>query len=166
MANPKALSGLALLEAQFWPSIPSRDCNAEFPPDEDGVQRLSNLDARGRELPDPVPMAPPVGYRDGPSLAEFVQRMIRQEVSEIARQNDLESFDDADDFDIEDDLGDADGPPTIYEAFLDQSTGRPFVAPGEPSQNGSPPAKPPAPSPAPDLQPESKPAVPAGLGSA
>lgn len=109
-------TGLAHLEEQFWNGTPLRDCTWEPPFDGDGVQVSSGLDARGRELPDPVPCAPPVGYRDGPSLADFVQRMIRQEVSRIAEDAAYESFEEAEDFDTgEDDID----PLTPYEQVFD-----------------------------------------------
>lgn len=58
----------------------------------------------GQELPDPTPMAPPVGYNRQPSLTEKIRSMIR---SEALRQEALragaETFDEADDFNVDDD---------------------------------------------------------------
>ena len=64
----------------------------------------SSLDARGAEVLDPTPMAPPVGYRRQPSLAEQIREMVRSErlAAEVEAAG-AETFEEADDFDIEDD---------------------------------------------------------------
>lgn len=59
----------------------------------------------GKEIPSDVPMAPPVGFVRQPSMVEHMRAMVR---SELLRQHveaqGLETFDEADDFDIPDDL--------------------------------------------------------------
>lgn len=75
------------------------------------------LDANGHEILNEIPLEPPVGYKRTPSLAEQIKAMIRSERLREALDNpDAESFDEADDFDVEDDPID---PSTPYEAVFD-----------------------------------------------
>lgn len=61
-------------------------------------------DLFGREFPDPTPMSPPVGYVKQDSLAEQIRRVVRSEkLAMEAEAAGYETFDEADDFDIEDD---------------------------------------------------------------
>lgn len=57
----------------------------------------------GSEAPDPVPMAPPLGYVEQPNLWEQMREMIRREMSLAAEAEGKETFEEADDFDVEDD---------------------------------------------------------------
>lgn len=60
-------------------------------------------DSEGRELPDPVPLAPPVGWHANPSMFETMRQMIRSEaVRAYAEAQGDESFEEAQDFDVED----------------------------------------------------------------
>lgn len=59
------------------------------------------LDAHGREIPDPTPMAPPVGYVRRPSIAEQMRQMIQQ-ASYEASQAGAETEEEANDFDVDD----------------------------------------------------------------
>lgn len=62
------------------------------------------LDEFGREIPDPTPMAPPVGYRRAPTMAEIIRQQIQGEaLARAAREMGKESWEEADDFDIGDD---------------------------------------------------------------
>lgn len=62
------------------------------------------LDDRGRELLDPRPLAPPVGYQKQPSMIEHIRAMVRSEaLRQAAEAHGAESFEDADDFDVGDD---------------------------------------------------------------
>lgn len=72
------------------------------------------LDTKRREKPDPLPMQPPIGYKKTPSLSEQIRDMIRSEklAQDLAAQG-VETFEEADDFDIPDDPVD---PSTPYEA--------------------------------------------------
>lgn len=91
--------------------------------------RLQTVD--GQELPDPKPIAPPVGYKKQPSMAELVRDMVRSErLRQEAESMGHESYEDADDFDVGDDYD----PRSPYEWQFD-----PFVR-GEdpPSQPGNP----------------------------
>jgi hypothetical protein len=124
---------------------------------EEPEQVYSELTPDGKkEIPDSVPMEPPLGYSSSPSLAEYVQRHIHQTVqamSELAHQDEFESEEEANDFDIEDDPIDQ---LTPYEAvFLPQpprpaptsSEGRGAGEGGEQvASQTQPPAQPPAPA--------------------
>lgn len=59
------------------------------------------LNDRGQLVPDPVPMAPPIGFKPQPSMVELIRDQVRR-VSEEAKRDGHESFEDADDFDIGD----------------------------------------------------------------
>lgn len=75
------------------------------------------LDAKGREMPSSVPIAPPIGYKRTPSLAEQIRAMVVSEkLRQEAMQGGFETFEESDDFDIEDDPAD---PLTPYEAVFD-----------------------------------------------
>lgn len=124
------------------------------------------LNAAGQEMPDAVPMAPPIGYRPAPSLSEQIREMVRGEHLRMAAEAaGYESFDEADDFDIPDDPLD---PSTPYERVFEgmssvelrrradeaelrekaeretsaSSSGEPVVAPAGKPAKGSQPAKP------------------------
>src|SRR5215831_6661824 len=73
--------------------------------DEDGVVHIvsSGLNARGQELPDPVPMEPPVGIVNGPTLKDLIERMVHGKLSAMAEAEGFETEAEADDFDVEDD---------------------------------------------------------------
>lgn len=82
----------------------------------DGTIVSAGLDAMGRETPDPFPMEVPLHLQAGPSLSDTVRRLIQGELSKIADDSGYETFEEADDFDIEDDPAD---PHTPYEAVFD-----------------------------------------------
>lgn len=84
--------------------------------DEDGVQIRALLDEKGSEVGDPVPMAPPLHLQRRLTMAEQIQQMIRREVSLRAQDMGLETFEEAEDFDVDDDPAD---PHTPYEAVFD-----------------------------------------------
>lgn len=70
---------------------------------------------QGEELPDPKPVALPVGFVRPPTLAEQIARYMRA-ANQHARLEGRESFEEADDFDIPDDKID---PTTPYEEGFD-----------------------------------------------
>lgn len=71
------------------------------------------LDEFGQEVPDPVPLAPPVGYKRRVPLAQQIREMVRSEALRMAAERaGAESFDEADDFDVGDDVD----PRSPYEA--------------------------------------------------
>lgn len=61
--------------------------------------------AEGSEILDTTPIEPPLGYLKQPSMVEHIRALIQSEKlkQEAAEQGD-ESFDEADDFDVEDDV--------------------------------------------------------------
>lgn len=77
------------------------------------------LTAGGSEVPDPVPMEPPVGYVRRPSLADQIRDMVRSErLRQEALSAGAESFDEADDFEVGDDFD----PESPYEMDFDQAS--------------------------------------------
>lgn len=62
------------------------------------------LDEQGREVPDPVPMAPPVGYQKPFDMFEHIRTLVRSEHLRLAAmENGEETFEEADDFEVGDD---------------------------------------------------------------
>ena len=57
----------------------------------------------GREFPNPVPMAPPLGFVPTPPLWETIRAMVQREMSQQAAAADAETFEEADDFEVGDD---------------------------------------------------------------
>lgn len=72
-------------------------------------------DAQGREIPDPNPLELPLGFKRPETLAEQVQRLVRNSVSEYARLHGHETFEESEDFDVGDDFD----PSTPYELDFD-----------------------------------------------
>lgn len=97
-------------EPEVWSVEPTFDA--------DGVQVGSGIDEFGREWPDNIPMAPPVGMSQGLSRAEVIRMMIRTAVSAQAEEQGEETFEEADDFDCSEFEDDVD-PHTPYEAVFD-----------------------------------------------
>lgn len=63
------------------------------------------FDEKGRELPDPTPMAPPVGFKKQPTMVEMIRNMVRSEaLRQAAAAQGQESFEEADDFDVGEDV--------------------------------------------------------------
>lgn len=66
----------------------------------------------GHAIMDSVPLAPPIGYKEQPSMIELVRNMIRGErLRQEAMQAGFETMEEADDFDIEDD------PEPLYSGY-------------------------------------------------
>lgn len=103
------------------------------------------LDPDGREIPDPIPMAPPVGFKRQPPLHELIREMVRSErLAQEAAQMDAGSFEEEDDFDVDDETD----PSSPWEENFDPLAGAPPELRGEgqsPSQTEAappPPAEP------------------------
>lgn len=62
-----------------------------------------NYNDRGEELPDDTPIELPVKFKRPPSLQEQIQQMVRRELSEVAQSQGFESFEESDDFEVDDD---------------------------------------------------------------
>lgn len=64
---------------------------------------MAQYDERGREIPDNTPVEIPLGWRRPLTLQEQIQRHIRVEFSQLASSRGFESFEEADDFDVDED---------------------------------------------------------------
>lgn len=130
--------------------------------DEIKLHKGRMMDEEGREIPDPTPIAPPLGYRKQPTLAEQIRQMIRSErMAQEAAAAGYETFEEADDFEVGDDFD----PSSPYEHDFDPTPvpelrrrraaaeSRPASEDGSPPQGGgsssegTPPAAPPSPDP-------------------
>lgn len=120
------------------------------------------LTPEGGERPDPVPIAPPVGYKRQPSLVDNIRAMIREHAVAVALAGqEAESFEEADDFDVQDDYdphspweGEFEPVADINRDILDPNSPRakkPVAerppAPAEQTPEASPPATPAPPKP-------------------
>nr|QJB20443.1 MAG: hypothetical protein [Microvirus sp.] len=121
-------------------------------------------------IPDPVPIAPPIGYKRQPSMTEIVRNAVRSERLALEAQlAGFETFEESEDFDVGDEFDvprsphEFEGQPTIAELReavrdervkrgLDPVTGEPVKPPMEPKDGGGG-GKPP---------PQSKPGDPPG----
>lgn len=75
----------------------------------------AHIDSLGREVGNPVPIAPPLGYKKQPSLSDQIRDMVRSEHLRQAAENaGMETFDEAEDFDVGDDV-DPDSPYELQE---------------------------------------------------
>ncbi|AZL82718.1 hypothetical protein [Apis mellifera associated microvirus 38] len=119
---------------------------------------ITTHDKFGQELPDPTPMAPPVGYVRQPSLAEQIRNMVRsQHLAMVAESQGFETFEEADDLDIPDDVDPSSPWEEVYEpplppgnitpleeAISQAKARQPAQSPPEPLSAGG--ASPPAPT--------------------
>ena len=82
------------------------------------------LDEHGHELPDPRPMEVPLGMKKPETIAEVVQRLVRHQVSQYAAMNGMETFEEAEDVEVDDEFD----PSTPYELDFDPVLGREITA--------------------------------------
>lgn len=108
------------------------------------------LNVMGHEVPDPTVVEPPLGYVHQPDLIEQMRRMVQGELSRIAALEEMETFEEADDFDIEDDPVDYSSP---YEMYFDPPAGNPAGPPADPKAPPPPNEEAPAPQPPPPGEP-------------
>lgn len=66
------------------------------------IVRKGSLDSNGSEVLDPRPVGIPVGFQKPPSLTEMMQKYVRHELSRRAEADGMESFEEAEDFDVSD----------------------------------------------------------------
>lgn len=103
-------------------------------------------------IPDPTPVAPPLGYTRQPSITERIREMVRSEhLRQAAEAAGVETFEEANDFEVGDDFDPASPYEEVYEPPADVSTGVPSPGGGEgaggPSEGaGVPPQPAPVPS--------------------
>lgn len=67
----------------------------------------------GQEIPDPTPVAMPLGYERPESMESMIARMVRLHISKQAQEDGFETFEEAEDFYAEDD--DEELPQTQYQ---------------------------------------------------
>lgn len=61
------------------------------------------LDKHGHEVPDPTPVEVPLHLRRPASIQDDIKRMVREELSRAAADAGEETFEEADDFSVDDD---------------------------------------------------------------
>lgn len=110
------------------------------------------LTESGAEVPDPVPMAPPIGYKKQPTMVDHIRAMVRSEnLRREVEAAGYETMDEADDFDVDDDFD----PTSPYEHNFDP------VAPVQAAPTGANPSPPGVASPpAAPVEPAAPPLVP------
>lgn len=72
---------------------------------EEYLEKLARkgLNPDGTPILDPVPLAPPIGYKRHPSMVEIVRDMVKSErLAQAARDAGAETLEEAEDFDIDD----------------------------------------------------------------
>lgn len=82
---------------------------------------LGRQNEKGQEIPDPTPIAIPAGITRPPTLQETIQRFIRNDaIRRHLETQGIETFEEADDFDVPDNLD----PSSPYELVYDQDLGK------------------------------------------
>ena len=67
---------------------------------------MAQYDAQNREIPDPTPVALPPGYQTrAETLQQLIQRMVRNENAIKQAFGEVETEEEADDFDVDDEEG-------------------------------------------------------------
>lgn len=82
---------------------------------------MGAINALGQEVLDPTPVQIPAGFKQPERLAETIQRLVRRNLSELADQQGYETFEESEDFNVDDESFD---PATPYETFFDPYLGR------------------------------------------
>lgn len=99
--------------------LPERKNYEKFVQDDETGELVKVHDARGAEIPDPVPMAPPIGYQRPLSMFDQMRAQIRAE-HERLRNLELEQLsetrEEANDFEVEEDI---ENMPSLYEEKFD-----------------------------------------------
>lgn len=93
------------------------------------------LNVRGQEVPDPTVVEPPLGYIQQPDIFEQMRRMIRHEVSQAAAAAEFETFEEADDFEVDDEPVDYTSP---WEEYFDPAPGEPAGPQADPNARPDP----------------------------
>lgn len=80
------------------------------------------LDENGREIPDPIAVEVPAGFKRPETLQEQIRRLVRSEqFNQSVSEQGMETFEEAEDFEIDDDMFDPHSP---YEEVFDPILGR------------------------------------------
>lgn len=82
---------------------------------------MAKLDENGHEVLDDTPMELPVGFKHPPSLEDRIKMLIRGHLSAHAASRGAETFEEADDFDVEEDPVDYSSP---WETCFDPDLGK------------------------------------------
>lgn len=109
--------------------------------DAKGKPRSATLTEKGRELGDPVPMEPPLGIYQTPSLIEQIRRSVAEELSRQAAAQGFETWEEANDFDVP---GDPLDPSSPYEEQFEPTPPPPHMVGQPPATPAPEPAKPPS----------------------
>lgn len=91
--------------------------------EEEYLARLvaNSKNADGSEILDPTPMAPPIGYVKQPSMVEIVRNMVRSErLALAAEEAGLETFEESEDFDVDDELEELSGFENDFDPPIDE----------------------------------------------
>lgn len=102
------------------------------------------------EVPDPTPVAPPVGYKKQPSMVEYIRDMVRSEkLRQEAEAAGYETFEESEDFDVGDDNdptspweNEYDPPISEIRSEVERNRKPPSATPG--ASPGAPPPNPPS----------------------
>lgn len=84
-----------------------------------GLPRLSDT---GAEVPDQTPIELPAGFAIPETIAQSIQRLVRGAVSRAAHEQGLETFEEAEDFDLDDE--EDDDKSSVYETHFDPVLGK------------------------------------------
>lgn len=68
-------------------------------------------DPFGREIVNPLQLAPPVGYRPEPTVMELIERQLAIRLAQLSGEDEVDSMEEADDFDMEEEWD----PTSLYE---------------------------------------------------
>lgn len=120
----------------------------------DGLVKIASKNPKGRRYdelgrfhPDPTPIAPPVGYQRSPTIAEQIRTMVRSEhVRQAADAAGMDTFEEADDFDVGDDYDPRSPWEEQFEGEFDQPLTAQEPIPRDPDDR-NPPTPPPAAAP-------------------
>lgn len=82
---------------------------------------INQLDENGHELPDDTPVAMPLGFTRQPTLIETIRAVIRTEASAAAASSGYGSFEEEDDFDVDDEVD----PKTPWEEVFEPENPQP-----------------------------------------
>lgn len=102
------------------------------------------FDDQGREIPDPTPIEVPLDFNRPLTLQEEIRRFLQIEASYVAQNAGFETFEEADDFDVDEEEVEFVSPYEIMEMSDEQSFGResvegPAGAPGQESPGAAQP---------------------------